>query len=197
MTRVGHSGAELTRLLDAVSNGETGAVESLWLVVEDEVRKMAYAASRREVRMVTLQPTALVNEVFLRLHGSSRPQMWHHRAHFFGSVARAMSQILVDAARKRGSRTRVEAAREQDLTLQPGHFGAEAQRDPERIQVLLDLLVKLAKLHPRAAEVVRLRWIMGFERQLAADTLGVTTRTLRSDWRFAQAWLKAQLEATM
>jgi ribose 1,5-bisphosphokinase PhnN len=109
MTPGEQSNHAITHLLDAVGSGEDRALEMLWEAVVEEVRVMASAACRRESRLITLQPTAVINEVFIRLHGNTTlSQSWQHRGHFFGSIARAMSQVLVDAARKRQSRNRTE-----------------------------------------------------------------------------------------
>jgi len=187
----------VTNCLDEIEQGQDGAVEALWSLVSEEIRTMAESACRREARMVTLQPTAVINEVFLRLHGATQAQTWNNRAHFFGSVARAIGQILIDTARKRITRNHVESdsLRHADLLDQP--FGTSVSQHPDHMQIVLDAVNELARIHPRAGEVVRLRWMMDLDRTLTATLLGVTTRTVRSDWRFAQAWLRSRLGDVM
>ncbi len=190
---------DITRLLQLIAGGDEAAVGALWRRVHDEVRAMASKAISRE-HAPTIDATALVNEVFIRFHGqgpTSGPNFLN-RAHFFGAIARAMGQLLVDrgrarSARKRGGDVRREPLDGAVLDLADGTLARLEDADADLLDRLLKAIDALAVVNPRAADVVRLRFIAGLEVATIAEILGIATRTVYDDWLWAKAWLRRRL----
>jgi len=182
------SGESLTGMLQAWAKGDLEARDRLLPIVYDELRRQAARELRGERAGHTLQPTALVHEVYLRL-AEPRRVPWRSRAEFFAAAAQAMRRILVDHARKRaaakraGNWTRVELAA--DVAL-------EGTREIDLL-ALDDALDRLAEQDPRYARIVELRFFGGLSVPEAAAVLGVSAATVKRDWSFARAWLHAQL----
>jgi RNA polymerase sigma factor (TIGR02999 family) len=178
------SKVELTQLLKAWGEGDDGALERLTTVVEDELHRMAHRWMSREKPGHTLQTTALVNEVYLRLVDIQAVN-WQDRAHFFAISARLMRRILTDFARSRNYQKRgagaVQVSLDQGLLLTP-------EKDAD-IMALDAALTRLAVLYPRHSQVVELRFFGGLEVEEAAEALKVSPVTVKRDWRFAKAWL--------
>jgi RNA polymerase sigma factor (TIGR02999 family) len=175
-------------LLGQLRNGESGAVDRLAALAYQELRKLARGYLQRERPDHTLQATALVNEVYLRM--VAKPdQNFANRAHFFGVAAAAMRHILVDWARARHSEKRGGGA-----TALPIDEGLVVGQD-NSLQVLLihDALDRLARLNSRQAKIVEMRFFAGLPVEEVAEALGVTTRTVIRDWVIAQAWLQREL----
>ena len=182
---------QLTRLLAAAGAGDRLAAERLYGLVYDELHRLASSNLRRERAGHTLQPTALVNEAYLRLGTGpgSGDAAWANRRHFFHAAARAMRQILVDHARRRDAEKRGGGA--ERVTLADVEVAApEANVDLLRLDVALDAL---AAEDARLAELVQLRFFVGLSIEEAAKTLGVSPATAKRDWAFARAWLQARL----
>ena len=185
------NGENVTQLLNAWRQGDDSALEELTPLILHELHRRAQGYLRRERQGHTLQPTALVNEVYLRLveQGSST---WNDRAHFFAVAAQLMRRILVDHARahraeKRGGqveRVQLDEAREVGL-------GEDLD-----LLALDDALHDLARLDARQARVVELRFFAGLNIEEAAEVLGISTATVTRDWRYARAWLVRQLRRT-
>jgi RNA polymerase sigma factor (TIGR02999 family) len=177
-------------LLLAWGRGETSAFDRLVPLVHDELRQLARRHMRRERPDHTLQPTALVNELYLRLIAVSQVD-WQSRAHFFAIAARVMRQILVDSARRHratqrgGTRQRVSL----DAAVVPS-----AARHPDLV-ALDEALKRLESVHPRKSQVVELRYFGGMKLEEAATVLGVSRDTVKRDWRFAKLWLLRELDA--
>lgn len=164
-----------------------GAAHFLPLVYE-ELRALAAARLRNEAAGHTLQPTALVHEVYLKLADQSQAH-WRDRKHFFAVAAEAIRRILVDHARRRKAAKR--AAPGERVTI---HADLDASIGSEIDLVALDeALERLAKLNPRQARVVEMRFFGGMEVGEAAEVLGVSENTVKGDWRMARAWLAGQL----
>lgn len=180
---------EVTDLLLAWRGGDEGALHALLPLVHDELARMArrYMAGERPGR--TLQATALVNEVFLRLVDVQRVN-WQNRAHFLAMVARLMRRVLVDAARVRQAEKRGgEMVR---VTFVEELAGGT---DPATELVNVDeALEALAQLDPRKGKVVELRLFGGLSLKETAEALGVSTKTVIRDWNFARAWLQRELQ---
>jgi RNA polymerase sigma factor (TIGR02999 family) len=156
--------------------------------VYDELRRLARVFMRRERRGVTLQPTALVNEAYVRLVDVRRVR-WQDRAHFFAVSARVMRRILVDMARARGSLKRAGGV--QRVTF-------EERLVPLRewsvsLVALDEALETLAKLDPRKSQVIELRFFGGLSVEETAAALQVSVRTVMRDWRLARAWLSREM----
>ena len=179
----------VTELLRAWSDGEDGALERLTPLVEAELRRLARGYMGRERRGHTLQPTALVNEAFLRLTDARRVR-WQDRAHFLGISARLMRRVLVDHARSRGYRKRGGDA--QRVTLNDGHV---ASAEPTLDVVALDrALEKFAAVDERKSRVIELRFFGGLSVEETAEVLHVSPDTVKRDWRLAKLWLLRELE---
>ena len=183
----------VTALLGRVrSIGDEAAGELLPLVY-DELRALAALHMRRERDDHTLQATALVNEVYVKLT-NDRDARFANRAHFFGVAANAMRRILVDHARKHNAEKRGGGRVRERLTL----CGLPDANDPAReldIVGLHEALEKIESMDKRVASVVELRFFGGLTIAETAGVLGVSHSTVEDDWAFARAWLRKQMEA--
>jgi RNA polymerase sigma factor (TIGR02999 family) len=184
------SSGQVTRLLRAWSDGDEQALEQLLPLVDAELRRLARAYMYRERRDHTLQPTALVNEAFIRLAGAQNIR-WQDRAHFFGICARLMRRVLVDYARARGFQKR--GARAETVPLDDVSIPApELPVDIVALDLALDAL---AMKDERMSRVVELRFFAGLSTEETAEALRVSRDTVKRDWRMAKLWLLRQLEA--
>jgi RNA polymerase sigma factor (TIGR02999 family) len=172
-----------TRILADLRRGDPGAEEALLVLVQDELRRVARLLMRRQPKGHTLQPTALVNEAYLRLLGGA-PGDFADRDHFLRTAARAMRSILVDHSRKSLSRKRGG-----DRVHVPLPEDVAAQAPDEEVVAVHEALARLEAAEPRAARVVELRFFAGFGEEDVARLLGVGLRTVRRDWQLARAWL--------
>jgi RNA polymerase sigma factor (TIGR02999 family) len=179
---------EITDWLLAWSDGDQNALEHLMPMVERELRRMARRYFERENSNHTLQPTALVNELYLRLLGR-RSVQWKNRAHFFGFSAQMMRRILVDHARIRRAEKRGDGLR--NLSLEEVS-DVSLQHNPDLV-ALDDALKTLAAFDPRQARVVELRYFAGLDNEEIAEVLGISTRTVKREWRTARLWLHQEL----
>lgn len=184
---------ELTRLLVKVGEGHEGALTSLWQQVHEEVRQLAGMAVVGERPSPTIQPTMLVNEVFLRLHEDPNQTAWRNRGHFFGSVARAMSRVLIDAARRRGRIKRGGDRQRVSLEVTDHELSTEAVFDSSNLGELFNAVDELEQEAPRAAEIVWLRYVADLTAHQIAGVLGISVRTVGNDWLYAKAYLRQRL----
>jgi len=176
----------VSQLLVSWGRGETTALEELAPKVYNELHRIAGAYLRRWNSGQTLQPTALINEAFIRL--LDRPVQWTDRAHFFGIAARTMRLILVDQARARHAAKRGTAF---SVTLD----NCEAV-SPDRAPDVLEVdqaLRRLAELDERKARVIEMRYFGGMDREEVATALGLTVHTVKRDLRLGEAWLRVYL----
>lgn len=178
----------LTELLVAWGAGDQQAFDQLIGLTYGELRRQARRFLNRERAGHTLQPTALVHEVFLRLARQNRIQ-WQNRGQFFAVAAQAMRRVLVDCARARGSAKRGAGRTRVTLSAVP-QASEHAQVDVESLDRALDAL---AALDPRQARMVELRYFGGFTVPETAQALGVSEATVKRDWVVAQAWLFREL----
>jgi RNA polymerase sigma factor (TIGR02999 family) len=186
--------SRITHLLDAAGSGDSMAASALWSEVNQELRSMATGLLARERPGATLQPTMVVNEVFLRMWaGKSEPPRFEDRRHFFGSVARVMGQFLVDHARSRDRLKRGGGRPPVSLAICDGELSAPDSVDSDEIACLLGALTAFELEAPRKAEVVWLRYVAGLSIEQVATVLEVSRRTVIDDWVFAQAWLRRRL----
>ena len=180
--------AEVTGLLRAWSSGDQAALDRLAPLVYDELHGMARHYMRNERTGNTLQTTALVNEVYLRLADVKNVD-WQQRAQFFAITAQMMRRILVDAARARGSDKRgggtVKVNVDKVLVMSP-------ERDTSLV-ALDDALQAFAAVAPRQARLVELRYFGGLSEEQIVEVLKVSPRTVRRDWEFAKSWLMREL----
>jgi len=180
----------ITRLLLEWSDGNELALERLTPLVYNELRKLAGSYLNRERTGHTLQPTALVNEAYLRLV-EQKHQNWESRSHFFGVAAHLMRLILVDWARKARAGKRGAAAR--PLPLEDVDVAVADQRSEELI-ALDDALTDLGVLDPRKAKIIELRYFGGMTIEEVARCLSISTPTVERESRLAQLWLCRELK---
>ena len=176
---------EVTRLLDAWSQGDKSALDKLTPLVYGDLRRRAHSYMKRQRPDHTLQTTALVNEAYLKLVSQDHPPHWRNSAHFFAVAAQAMRQILVDHARrkhyaKRGGDTRKVTFDEAAIVSQ--ERGAE-------VIALDEGLYDLAKVFPEKCKVVELRYFGGLSIEETAAVLKIAPITVRRHWESARVWL--------
>lgn len=184
---------EVTELLVRIREGDQAAFDHVFPLVYDELRRVAGYQLRGERAGHTLQPTALVNEAYMKLVGSPGAD-WRDRAHFVAIAARAMRQVLVDHARRRDAAKR--GGDRQQTTLSGVPLGADLR--PDEILALDEALDRLDTLDSRLRQVVEFKFFGGLTDRETAELLGVTPRTAQRDWVKARAWLYRELypEAT-
>lgn len=186
-----HDPSQITRLLEAASQGQSGATEKLLPLVYDELRRVAGGLMSRERPGLTLQPTALVHEAYLRLLGSQE-LTWQNRAHFFGAAATAMRRILIDRARHvKAARVNAVAA-DTDELVSADDFGPA--QDADELIALDAALIELAARDQRQHDVVMLRYFAGLTIEQTAEALSISTGTVKNEWSYARAWLLHQIE---
>jgi RNA polymerase sigma factor (TIGR02999 family) len=176
----------VSQLLVAWGRGEPDALEELTPRVYDELHKLARAYLRRGSAGQSLQPTALINETFLRLLSPSQPIEWASRAHFFGIAARTMRLILVDQARTQNAFKR---GGDVDLITLDGCAAVSPHRAPDVLEVD-QALRRLAEIDDRKAKVIEMRYFGGMDREEIAVALGLTLATVKRDLRLGEAWLR-------
>lgn len=182
---------DVTLLLQRCGAGDRAALDALVVVLHRELRRLAASYLRRERAGHSLQPTALVNEAYLRLVDQGRVT-WQNRSHFFGVAAQVMRRLLVDHARRRLSAKRGAAGVRVPLA---DYDAAQVQR-PASLVALDDALRDLERLDPRQAKAVELRYFAGLSIEEVACVLGVAPVTVKRDWATARAWLHRQLSHT-
>lgn len=178
---------EVTRLLESIAAGDADAADRLLPLVYADLREVADRLFRGQPRGHTLQPTALVHEAWMRL--ARADASYADRTHFVAVAARAMRQILVDHARRRGAQKRGGDARRVTIA-EPAAPEGLAQID---VVALDAALADLAEVDPRQARIVELRFFGGLDVAETAEALGVSPRTVELDWRMAKAWLSREL----
>lgn len=186
--RDGDESKDITQLLRDVEGGSREAFDALFPRVYEELRRIAERQLRRERQDHTLLTTALVNEAYLKMVDQARVE-WRDRAHFFGIAARAMRQILIDYARRRGTEKRGGAWRR--TTLGQADLAFEVRL--EELIALDDALDRLDQVDERLRTVVEYRFFGGLTEGETAELLGVTSRTVQRDWARARAWLYREL----
>jgi RNA polymerase sigma factor (TIGR02999 family) len=186
---------DLTRILAAVADGQPEAGERLVSLLYRELREVAQRAMSSERPDHTLQPTALVHEVYLRLAGGDGLR-FESRAHFFGAAATAIRRVLVEHARRRVRVKRGGGARRVDLSaVEASATGADGGELPDDALMAVDeALARLSAFAPELARVVELRFFAGMTIPETARLLGVSTSKIERDWRLARAWLRGELE---
>ena len=189
------SNRNYTRAHDQDADASTGrrtriqgqSAEDLLPLVYDELRRLAALRMAQENGKLTLQPTALVHEAYLRLLGpedEDKP-MWDGRAHFFAAAAEALRRILIERARKRlalrhgGGRRQVPLNDDAQIDVE----------DPEGLLELHEAFTRFEEIDPQKAELVKLRYFAGLSEELAAETLGISRATASRHWAYARAWL--------
>ena len=186
-----HTPGEITRMLEHWGKGDRAALDQLIPLVYRELHKIAKQYMAHQKPGHTIQTTALIHEAYLKLVGTAPGKQWKDRAHFFGVAARAMRHLLVDHGRAGGAAKRGGGARM--IRLEEGlNIAARFDRD---VVALDDALDALAKLSPRQAEVVELRYFAGLSVEETATVLNLSRDTVLRDWSVAKAYLHRELKA--
>jgi RNA polymerase sigma factor (TIGR02999 family) len=184
--------ADITKLLHAASHGDRDAEDLLLEHIYGELHQLAsrFLASERPGH--TLQPSALVNEAYLKLFGRKKTE-WENRAHFYVSAARTMRRILVDYARSGAAAKRPSSQKRVELSNV-----LALVRDRSREFIALDqALERLAEWDPRQAQIVELRFYGGLTVEETAAALGISEKTVKRDWASARAWLQSQIKSVV
>jgi RNA polymerase sigma-70 factor, ECF subfamily len=182
---------DVTALLGRWRAGSAEAEAALMAKVQTELRRLAAGYLRRERVGHTLQPTAVVNEAYLRLV-RQRAVPWENRAHFFGIAARMMRRVLVDHARRR------QAAKRDGVAAEPVTISGIPAPAPAADQIdllsLHEALSALAALDPRQAEIVEMRYFAGLTIEEVAEVLNISPATVKREWTTAKLWLRRRMK---
>lgn len=182
--------ADLTRILNALPQGEPASDGDLLQAVYDELRDLARVRMAHEAPGHTLQATALVHEAWLRLRAAS-PRAWENRAHFFAAAGEAMRRILVDHARRKHSQKRGGNLERVDLEETRLVLAAPA----EEVLAVHEALDRLTSEDSAAAELVKLRYFAGLTMEEAASVLQLSKRSAEGLWTYARAWLRREMRS--
>lgn len=183
--------SDVTQILQQIESGDPSASAKLLPLVYNELRQLASARLRHETPGQTLDGTALVHEVYLRLVNVERAQHWDSRGHFFAAAAEAMRRILVENARRKQSLRRGGGAQRIPLD----QVAAATQGESEQFLLLNEALTRLEQLDSAKAEVVKLRYFAGLTIPQTAEALRISITTANRYWSYARAWLHEELEA--
>ena len=183
--------SDITLILEAARRGDPGSVERLTERLYGELRRLAEREMRGERADHTLEPTALVHELYLRLLAGEDAPGFENRAHFFGAAATAIRRLLVEHARARGRAKRSGGGKR--VQLDEEALPAAVEVADERLLALESVLERLATLDPQKARIVELRFFAGCSVEEVARALGTSESTIAREWRFARAWMQAQL----
>lgn len=181
--------SEVTKLLQEWSQGDAAALEKLIPLVFEDLREIAGRLFRRESEAHTLQPTALVNEVYLRLI-EQRKVRWQNREQFFAVAALLMRRILVDYAKRRQTAKRGSGAVKLPLDEAIGIAHLEEDLD---LEALDEALSRLAEIDPRQSRIVELRFFVGLSHEEIAKLMNISVTTVKREWKTARLWLYREL----
>jgi len=179
---------EITNLLNGMRAGNASDREQLATIVYAELRRIAGKLMQAERTCHTLQPTVLATDAYMSLLGHA-DRNWCNRAHFFAAAAKAMRQFLVDHSRARHA---LKRGGDKQGTVDPDNLAAHIQ-DPEMVLALDQALTRLARIDPRPAQVVELRYFGGLTEEEIAEVCRLSLKTVKRDWTVARAWLCAEL----
>jgi RNA polymerase sigma factor (TIGR02999 family) len=182
------SDGQVTILLKAMQSGDPSAADKLFPLVYHELHRLAAAYMQRERKDHTLQPTALINEAYLRLAGQDID--WQNHEHFIGVAANVMRRVLVDHARAHNAAMRggdfVRVEMDDNVAVSEERSG--------EVLMLDEALTRLEKVNPRQAKVVELRYFGGLTVEQVASILGVAPRSVKRDWALARVWLFKEIQ---
>ena len=181
---------DVTRILNAIEQGDTRATDELLPLVYEELRLLAAQKLSHETPGQTLQATALVHEAYMRLIGEEK-QDWKNRRHFFKTAAEAMRRILIDNARRKKRLKR--GGERQRNELDEALLGQDDGIPVDDLLALDEALVKLSQEDEIKAEVVKLRYFAGLSVEQTADVLEISPRTVKRHWAYARAWLLSEI----
>ena len=180
----------MTRILESIKHDDPKAADELLPLVYAELRKLAAYKMAHSVAGHTLQPTALVHEVWMRLVGSENPT-FDSRAHFFAAAAEAMRHLLIDNARRKLARRHGGGLQRVDVE----NVDLAMPSDEDHLLAVSDALDRLAAHSPVQAQVVKLRFFVGMTAAESAEVLGLSERTVKQYWSHARAWLYREIQS--
>jgi RNA polymerase sigma factor (TIGR02999 family) len=186
------AGVPVTELLRLSERGDTAAEDLLFRAIFGHLRRLAASKLKNENRRTSLEPTELVNEAYYHLFGTGK-RCFNNRAHFMSVAARAMHCVLVDVARKRNAGKRNWGTHQ--VTLNE-FLPVAAETWPERMLQFEEVLRGLAEFDARAAQIVELRVFVGLKDEEIAEVVGISSRTVKRDYKAAKAWLEAELRVS-
>jgi RNA polymerase sigma factor (TIGR02999 family) len=181
--------SEVTRIIEAAQAGDSNAAEELLPIVYIELRRLAAHRLSHENPGQTLDATALVHEVYLRLVDVENPQHWENRGHFFAAAAEAMRRLLINRARDKNRLKRGGQRERLDIT----HLESLVEADHDELLAVDEAIEKLAAEDPTAAQTVKLRFYAGLTMPETAAALRLSLRTAERHWTYARAWLYQEL----
>ncbi len=184
--------SDVTRILESIQHGDPKAADELLPLVYAELRKLAAYKMAHLATGHTLQPTALVHEVWLRLVGNDNPA-FESRAHFFAAAAEAMRHLLIDNARRKLARRHGGGQQRVDL----GNVDIAMPADEDHLLAVNDALDKLAARNPIEGDVVKLRFFVGMTVEESAEVLGLSERTVKQYWSHAKTWLYREIQSKL
>ena len=191
------SAQTLTRLLNHAGDGEQAALDALWQQIYGEVHAMARAACANESARNQVQPTLVVNELFLKMFGEGAAKsVWDDRRHFWGSVSRAMGQFLIDRARSEGRLSRGGDRQRVELEVVAGELADPTRAISPMAIRAIEALDLLEAESPECALVARLRFISSLSIDQTAILLEIAPRTVSKRWNYARAWLRRAIAET-
>jgi RNA polymerase sigma factor (TIGR02999 family) len=182
--------SDVTQILDSIRKGDSKAADELLPLVYAELRKLAAYKMAQNAAGHTLQPTALVHEVWMRLAGSENPT-FENRAHFFAAAAEAMRHLLIDNARRKLARRHGGGLQRMDLE----NVDIAAPAGEDHLLAVNDALDRLAASNPVQAQVVKLRFFVGMTAAESAEVLGLSERTVKQYWSHAKTWLYHEIQS--
>lgn len=188
----GSERGDITLLLRRAEAGDASAAQQILPLVYDELRKLATAKMAREAGGLTLQPTALVHEAWLRLGGDQQPE-WENRAQFFAAAAEGMRRILIENARRR--RAARHGGKLEKISVDAESIDLASPAADEKLLLIHEALERLAAVEPRKAELVKQRFFVGLRLDEIAAVMGISETTAKRDWSYARAWLMTEIQA--
>jgi RNA polymerase sigma factor (TIGR02999 family) len=182
---------DLTKLLNAAGDGDAAALDRAWRAIHSEIHEMAQRACSAEGTRAQLQPTMLVNELFLKMYGPGvTPTAWDDRRHFWGSVGRALGQFLIDLARSEGRLRRGGNRARVPIEVVAGELEDVTRALSPLSIVAIEALDRLELESPESAQVARMRFLSGCSIEQTAILLDIAPRTVSKRWNYARAWLR-------
>ena len=182
--------SDVTRILESIQHGDPKAADELLPLVYAELRKLAAYKMANSAAGHTLQPTALVHEVWIRLVGSENPT-FENRAHFFAAAAEAMRHLLIDNARRKLARRHGGGLQRVDVE----NVDIAMPADEDHLLAVNDALDRLSSSNPVQAQVVKLRFFVGMTAAESAEVLGLSERTVKQYWSHAKTWLYHEIQS--
>lgn len=181
--------AEVTRLLHSAQAGDPDAMDEALRQMYAALHRLAGAQLRQNSSERTLSATALVNEAYLKVFGGSGSPAWENRGHLLGVAARAMREVLIDAARRRQASKRPQSVDRIELSEISGALTHEVD-----YAALLECMEALEQIDPRQANIVSMRFFVGLTAEQIGTAMGISPATVQREWRLARAWLQRELQ---